>query len=365
MKTTWFLCLIIATTLNAQIPTITLPTYIITSVDASYQLWNAGKDYAQQVAIPFTVLVPIGDNLRFDVSTAPAFSNIVTGGTAELGGMSDTRLSALYMTSNQKLLFTFGVNTPTGKSALDPEEFSVANVLAIHALDFQVPTLGQGLDFSVGVSSAHRLGGFVIGAGAGFLSRGAFDPFADLDYRYDPGDEEYLSLGLDRNITRHSKLMLDAVYTIYTPDMADGEKVYKAGNRFTLQTTAYFPGEFWSFLITARNRIQEKNEQGTGALIPERKNSNGDELDLNTVLMLALSRKTMISAAAEGKIYSDNDYGNSGAKVIGFGGGFKLSISSHLTFDLGGRYYLGRLNTASGNVKLIGLKVFGGFSLYL
>lgn len=363
-KNAGIILLVVATVLNAQEPTMTLPTDILTSAGASFQYWNAGNDLSQQLAIPFSVIIPIGDNLRFNVSTAPAFSGIQTGGTATLGGMSDTRLSASYMTSNQKFLFTCGANFPTGKCALSNDEFAVANVLAIHALDFQSPTLGQGLDLSAGVITAHRLAGFVMGAGVGFLRRGVFDPFADVEYRYDPGDEISFSLGVDKGISRYGKFMLDASFTTYTPDVAGGNKVFKAGDRLTLQATAYLPGEFWSFVLSARDRIQAKNEAGTGTLIPERENSNGNELELDAIIALALSRKTTLRAAIEGKIFSDNDYGTGGANVVGFGGGFSQVIFSHLSFDFSGRYYLGSLSTAGGSVQLNGVKVFGGFNLF-
>lgn len=349
----------------AQEQTMELPTDIITSTGAGYQYWNGSQDQAQQLAIPFSTVVPFGENLRVSVSTTPAFSDIETAGSANLGGMSDTRLGASYMTSNQKLLFTFGANLPSGKNALKPDEFSVANILAIHALDFQVPTLGQGLDLSAGVITAHRVSAFVVGTGVGFLMRGAFDPFADVDYSYNPGDEVSVSLGLDKNITRYGKFMLDASYTFYTPDVADGNNVFKAGNRLTIQATAYLPGELLGFIFSVRNRIQAKNEIGIGTLTPERENSNGNELELNSLVMLTLSHKTTVRGAVEGKVFSDNAFGVGGATVAGFGGGLSQVLFSHLNFDISARYYIGNLNTIGGQVQLSGVKVFGGFSSYL
>ena len=359
------LVFLIGSTLQAQTNVPDLQQNKIGSAGASFQFWHADRDQVRQLSVPVTFVFPVNERLRLDVATSPAFSGIETGGTANLGGPSDTRISGSYLLAEEKFLLTFGVNVPSGKSALKPEEFSVAGILALHALDFQVPILGQGVDVSGGFVMAQRLSGFVLGIGAGYLMRGSFKPVFDSGYEYNPADEISFSLGVDRPLSRRSKLMFDASYTLYGDDAANGTSVFKSGDRITLQALYYTSGELMTYVLSVRNRMQGKNELGSGTLIPERENSNGNELELNGIASLGLSRKTSLRGALEGKLYSDNAYKRGGATVGGIGGGLSKSIGSSLVFDADFRFYLGKLNVGTREVNLLGAKVFGGFKIYL
>ncbi len=357
--------ILIASTLEAQTALPDFQQNKVGSVGACFQLWNANQDKVQQLSLPVTFIFPVNERLRLDVATSPAFSGIETGGTADLGGPSDTRVRGSYLLGEEKFLFTFGVNVPSGKSSLKPEEFSVANILALHALDFQTPILGQGVDVSCGMVMAQRLSGFVLGVGAGYLMRGEFKPVFDSDYKYNPGDEISFSLGVDRPLSRRSKLMFDASYTLYGDDAANGTAVFKSGNRITLQALYYTSGEFMTYILSVRNRMQGKNELGSGTLIPERENSNGNELELNAIASMAVSRSSSLRGALEGKLFSDNAYQRGGATIGGLGAGLSKSLGSSLVFDTDFRFYLGKLNVGARKVNLLGVKVFGGFKIYL
>ena len=329
------------------------------------QIWKANEDYAVQVALPVTFIYPMSDRLRFQVVSAPSFNSIKTGGAAQLNGPSDTRLSGSYEIMEEKLLFTFGLNVPSGKSALTPEEFSVANILAIHALNFYTPILGLGLDVSGGLITAHRLAGFVVGAGVGYLRRGAYAPFADTPFEYNPGDEFSFSLGLDRPIGRNKGIMLDASYTIYGSDYADGARVFKAGNRWIVQSLAYYQGDVYGLILKVRDRFQNPNQIGAGDLVLERKNSNGNEFEASIRGTINLSRRTAAHILLENRIYSNNDYNVGGALVSGIGGGFNHWLASWLNVSLQARFYLGSLNLGTENASLTGVVVSGGFKVFL
>lgn len=363
--TACIILLLAGSMLRAQTSLPDLQQSKVGSAGANYQFWHADRDQVQQLSLPVTFVFPVNERLRLDVATSPAFSGIETGGTANLGGPSDTRISGSYLLGDEKFLLTFGVNVPSGKSSLKPEEFSVANILALHALDFQTPILGQGVDMSGGLVMAQRLSDFVFGIGAGYLMRGGFKPVFNSDYEYNPGDELSFSLGVDRPLTRRSKLMFDGSYTLYSEDVANGTAVFKSGNRITFQALYYTSGEFMTYVFSVRNRMQSKNEMGSGTLIPERENSNSNELELNGIASFALSSKASLRGALEGKLYSDNAYKRSGATVGGIGGGLSKSLGSSLVFDADFRFYLGKLNVGTREVNLLGGKVFGGFKIYL
>lgn len=351
--------------LFAQVGAYRLAHKITSDLNSGIQYWRAGNDQAYQIAVPITFIYPVSDRLRLDISNSPSFSGIKAAQNSQLNGLSDTRLRGSYVLGEDAFMFTFGVNLPSGKNLLSGEELTVANVLSIHALNFQTPLLGQGLDASAGLVMARPLGGYVLGLGAGYLMRGQFKPFSDFDLKYNPGDEVSISFGVDRPLNRQDKLMLDMSYTIYTEDTSNDTKVYKAGNKFTVQAMAYFPGDVWTFIANMLNRYRGKNKIGTDNLTPERLNSNGNEFELTGMVILALNRRTSVGGVVEGKFYSNNAYGFGGANVGGLGFSYGLKLSHRIQLDAGFRYYMGVYNTTLKNVNLLGIKLLTGLKIYL
>jgi len=329
------------------------------------QYWKANNDEAHQFALPITFQYAPTDRLLLQMTSTPSFSGIKTGGTAQLGGLSDTRLNGSYELVEERVLLTFGLNLPSGKSALTAEEFSVASILAIHAMNFQVPILGQGFDASGGLVMVQRAAGFVIGSGIGYLMRGVYTPYVDVPFKYNPGDELTFSLGFDRPIGRDKGIMIDASYTLYGTDYANDVGVFKAGNRAIVQGLAYYQGELFGLIFKIRDRFQSPNKMGSGDLVLERKNSNGNEFELSTTGTLALNRKMRVHGVIESRIYSNNDYDIGGAIVSGLGGGFSRWLSESIKFNLDGRFYFGSMNVGTENVSLTGLVLSGGIKIVL
>ena len=351
--------------LLSQTGSFRLAQKITSNLNSGIQYWRAGNDQAYQFTVPITFIYPVSDRLRLDISNSPSFSGIKAAQSSQLNGLSDTRLRGSYVLGEDAFMFTFGVNLPSGKNLLSAEELTVANVLSIHALNFQTPLLGQGLDASAGFIMARPLGGFVFGLGAGYLMRGRFKPFSDFDLKYNPGDEVSFSLGLDRPLNREDKLILDMSYTIYTQDISNETKVFQAGNKFTAQAMAYFPGEVWTFVVSMLNRYKAKNKIGSDNLTPERLNSNSNEFELIAMIILALNRRTSFGGVVEGKFYSNNAYGFGGANVGGIGVSYGLKLSHSIQLDAGFRYYMGTYNTSVKNVNLLGIKLLTGIKIFL
>ncbi len=336
------------------------------SASAVLNLWQVEDEQVRQIAIPLTFLYPVNEQLQLTIGAGPAFSTFEGSGEAALNGFSDTRFGGSYLFKNERLLATFGINLPSGKHALNGEELSVANILALHAFDFTVPILGQGLDVSAGLVSAFPLGGMVAGLGAGFLMRGAFEPFENGSVKYNPGEEITLSAAVDLPLQRRKKLMFDANYTIYTADKAGGSKLFQAGNRITLQAMAWFPGESAGVLLMARDRIRAANKiVSNDDLIPERQNSNGNELELLAMVSLPRSAYTTLRGVIEGKIYSNNAYDIGGATIGGIGAGLSKIFTPHLSLEVDGRFYFGSMETGIDKVGLTGLRATGGLKYRL
>ncbi|HNW60620.1 MAG TPA: hypothetical protein PKI62_13150 [bacterium] len=336
------------------------------SAGAALHFWKVEEDQARQIAVPVTFLYPVSEQMQLSMAMGPAFSTVSSSGSAALNGFSDTRIAGSYLFRNEKLLATFGLNLPSGKSALNNEELGVANILALHAFDFSSPILGQGFDVSAGMVSAFPLSGMVAGVGAGFLLRGAFEPYEQGGSSYNPGEEITLSASLDYPLSRGQKLMFDAGYTLYTADKVGSDQVYQAGNRLTLQAMAWFPGQSAGLLLLLRDRVRAKNSLSSGdELIPERQNSNGNELELAATVTLPRGAYTTLRGVVEGKLYSNNAYDVGGATIGGFGAGLSKTFSPHLSFELDARLYFGSLKTEINSVQLTGLKCNGGLKFRL
>jgi len=360
-----FVQMIFAHLLWSQTETGGFERYISGSTQFGYQYWKAKDDQIQQFSIPLTFVFPVNENLKMDITTSPAFSSLVTKETFNLNGFSDTRVRGSYLFNNEKVLVTFGANIPSGKSALTQEEFSVASVLASHALDFHAPILGQGPDFSTGIIMVQEYADFIFGAGVGYLLRGKYKPFEDYEYDYDPGNEFAFSGGVDYFIGRQNKLMFDVSYTIFGNDIANDIMVFKSGNRLSVQAVAYFEKEFTSYILSLRNRIQGKNHIGSDELVPERQNSNGNELELTGIGLLSLNPNTTVRGLLEGKIYSNNAYDIGGATIGGVGAGLSRNLNTWLNVDAELRFYFGSIKAGSENVGLTGFQFLAGFKIYL
>ncbi len=331
-----------------------------------FQLWKVEEDQARQIALPVTFQYPVSEQMQLSMAMGPAFSTVESSGSANLNGFSDTRFSGSYLFRNEKLLATFGLNLPSGKSALTSEELMVANILALHAFDFTSPILGQGLDVSAGMVSAFPVSGMVAGLGAGFLLRGAFEPYENGGDRYNPGEEITLSASLDYPLGHRQKLMFDAGYTLYTADKVGGDKVFQAGNRLTLQAMAWFPGANAGLLLLLRDRIRAKNSFSSGTdLIPERQNSNGNEFEASATVTLPRGDYTTLRGVVEGRLYSNNAYEIGGATIGGFGAGLSKTFTPHVSLELDARLYFGSLKTEINSVNLTGLKTTGGLKFRL
>jgi hypothetical protein len=322
-----------------------------------FQAWKAGDDRIRSFSLPISFLYPVREGMSLFFMTSPASTRLESPGTYSLEGFSDVQFGGHALILNEQVLLTFGLNLPTGKSRLSSEQYTVATILSQPALGFRTPSLGQGLDYSVGLSHAREMGSWSIGGGVRYMGRGRYQPFEEMDFYYDPGEEVTMTFGLHRG-----PVTADLLYTLYSSDKWDGEKVFQSGNRITLQLLARFRPDPVELVFLIRDRLKAKNRIGSGSVLEtEGKNRNGNQLEIQGAALYPVGERTRIKGLLELKAYSNNDYGYGAATLLGVGAGLSRQVTGRLFLRIDGTFYFGTLNTGLENQSTNGVHVYGGF----
>ncbi len=198
----------------------------------------AGADSARitqatQITFPISAAMPLGRSFTLDITTIYSAGEIrftpAGGGgerTASLTGLSDVRVRTSGRFFDDALIFTFGLNAPTGRTELDSSEVAALRVLAAPALSLGAVPLGSGLSGTVGVLTAQQAGAWAIAAGVAYEYRGTFQPVAALaagapSADFQPGGVIRISFGADRLLGKH-RLTLTAAGDLFQADELRG-----------------------------------------------------------------------------------------------------------------------------------------------
>jgi hypothetical protein len=198
----------------------------------------AGADSARitgatQITFPISAAMPLGRNFTLDITTIYSAGEIrfapAAGGaerTASLTGLSDVRVRTSGRFFDDALIFTFGLNAPTGRTELDSSEVAALRVLAAPALALGAVPLGSGLSGTVGMLTAQQAGPWAIAAGIAYEYRGTYQPVAALtsgapSADFQPGGVIRLSFGADRLLGKH-RLTLTAAGDLFQADELRG-----------------------------------------------------------------------------------------------------------------------------------------------
>ncbi|MBN2201863.1 hypothetical protein JW777_07925 [bacterium] len=336
----------------------------------SWQVWRAGDDRVSEFSLPVTFLYPLGPKAGFYAATSPIVSGSLDA-VAEysLSGLSDMKLGGHWLTGRDRILLTFGLNLPSGKSGLKAEEYAVASILAMPAFNFRYPTLGQGPDVQIGISGATEWNGWIVGGGVCGLRKGLYRPFRDVDESYDPGDEVSVSAGAEKEVTlleKEMRLTGDAMLSVYGDDTWGGEKVFRPGRRLLLQIRSDFRAGPYDVRLCVRDRMRGKNKSGSGESYDlERKNRNVNQFEITGLAGRTVSPSFAWRAVASVRRFSDNDDGTGGAGLFGIGGGIRAPVARRAVLDLEARWEKGSLHAGDGNVGATGLSIGGTVEITL
>ena len=173
-----------------------------------YSHWKVdGLDVAKinQSVVPISGFVPLGENLegRFFIADASNNLTLESGDNSfpesksTLSGVSDVRLQLSQSLAEDKLLFSLGINLPTGKKELNyGEERSVMDALALNYLSFPIRRLGEGFGLNLLAGFAQASGSLRYGGSVTYNYAGTYTPFEN-EGDYNPGDMFSVNFGGD------------------------------------------------------------------------------------------------------------------------------------------------------------------------
>jgi hypothetical protein len=191
-----------------------------------------------------------------------------------LSGPIDTevRLTAALMQDRMRISAVGLI--PTGKSQLTPDELDVAGVVAADLLPFAISNWGSG--GGIGLSAAAALPAsedMTVGLSAGYVLAREFEPVADNDFAYRPGNQLQIRAALDQTFGVSGKASVSLTFLKYSADQGSGANLFQAGNRLqALASYAFAAGANATGLIYAGYLRRQEGEYTTVTLVTPAQN---------------------------------------------------------------------------------------------
>lgn len=198
---------------------------------------GAGRDSIRlrsisQISVPISLAVPLGSMWTVDLQSV--YSTVRLGFDPRTGarqnltlsGVSDVRLRATGRLFNDGLVFTAGINAPTGQTELTADNLTVLRASAAPALGLGAPPVGGGPAGTVGLVAARKIGAWAVAVGGSYEVRGTYQPVAALaagapSSDYQPGNVIRGSIGLDRLVGKHRLSISSAADLFDTDELRD------------------------------------------------------------------------------------------------------------------------------------------------
>ncbi|MEO0556835.1 MAG: hypothetical protein AAF170_01495 [Bacteroidota bacterium] len=198
---------------------------VVVEVGAIAQDYPTGTDQTiRELTIPVRASAAVISGL--DVSVRTAYASVSGDDLESLSGIGDTQLGANYRrpVGGGLVDLSLMLSLPTGQTSLSDEQFATASVLALDDYAFALPSFGQGMVLTPGLTIAVPVGsGLALGAGVAYSMSSDYTPFADLTSAYTPADETILTGGLDASLGGESRFTLEGSYVLYGNDTFEGE----------------------------------------------------------------------------------------------------------------------------------------------
>ena len=244
-------------------------TAVIASPQMAQYTFTAGalKQTVSQFSIPLVVLLPFSERFNVDIATAFATSDFKQGGTSssKISGLTDTQIRANFSLGSDLLVFTVGMNIPSGQYLIPVEQVAAAGQIGNDFLGYPISSMGNGFAGTGGIAFARALGTWNLGAGGSFRKSAEFDFFQRDSvgpYRFEPADEIRMRFSLDRPVG-DGEVSLGVSYSAFGEDFAD-TTTYSTGDRITLTGGWSFPVRSATMFISGWNLFRLEGKQVGG-----------------------------------------------------------------------------------------------------
>jgi hypothetical protein len=326
-----------------------------------YQRWSVGDNMSfAQTTVGVALYTPLGRDLGLTIRGAAAGT---AGDVTDLNGLSDLLFAVNYYFDRPGLMVSCGVGLPTGKKELTQEEFETSILTSNEVFDLQAPGLGQGFVVHPGITWARSFSEkFSLGFGASFQYRGQYKPLEGYG-DYDPGEEILVTGGFDARLGENSSIAADVVFTSYGTDKLDGEDVFAAGSKISVnaQFRSYFGQN--ELTLGGRYRTRGKNEIAyAGMMESENEKFTPDHVEFLAEYKMVLSDRVTLRAQTHARVYQESPSPFSGARLLGAGLLPEFRVSDSIIIPLRASFRTGKIK---GDETLTGVEAGVGLVILL
>jgi hypothetical protein len=331
-----------------------------------------------QAAAPFQVRATIAERFTFDVTGAYASAAIHTQSTKGdgetednivlLNGPTDMRVRLSGPLVGDNLLFTAGVNLPTGISHLNNDQTNVLQAVGAPALRMPVSSYGVGAGGTFGIVGATERAGWAIALGGSLEKRTEYTPVSlvfsgtSSDMRLTPGMAMHFTLGLDHTVgeSRLSVVLLDDNFSadkivLASGGATTGTSQYQLGPQFGGLARLDFGGGAWSegaVAVSARHRTEFKDASGAPV-----EGSSGSYYEGSLGGVLGGAGRAGLVIGVDGRWHSGLPFTSTlvGAAVTAVGGTIGVQFPRGVRFTVHPQY--GTFDTGVTNTTGVGATI--------
>lgn len=278
----------------------------------------AGLETIHLLTVPFAVTVPIAGRLGVSVSGAYA-SGIARGAEgveATLSGPTDTNLGLTTVIPGVDwAVLTASMSLPTGQSEHTTAESLVAGVIAAELLPFGISTWGSGGSAGGNLSLVRQLGSWGVGLSGGYSVANEYEPLAEQQLAYRPGDQLQVSLALDRDVGRAGTFSTFLAFQSFGNDQLGGADLFRSGNRIqALVSYAFAVGRRSSALLYGGVNYRENGTLITaGSSLGDASDAPSQQLfNAGTNIRVPLGRRAAILPSIEARVFRASDGASQG-----------------------------------------------------
>ncbi len=207
----------------------------------------AGLEALSLMTLPFGGRVALLRTLSLEVTGAYASGTLSRpdGSQAKLSGLTDTDVRAVLSVAQDRFLIAATWSAPTGSATQSLEEAEVAGAIAADLLPFRISNWGSGGGVALEGTALTTVNGTGVGLSLGYGLGREFEPLAEDQRAYLPGNRFQARLALDRSIGESGKATLQLGLQRYGNDQLSGQNLYRSGNRLQAMLS-------YAFAATAR-----------------------------------------------------------------------------------------------------------------